>query len=536
MLDSNFWLYWRTMFAFENWQSALEMHRYIHRFIHHIGGLPDFSALRFTRYNQYESMILPLVNYLKAHGVQFHMQTSVDDVTFEVSEHEMGPKREYTHVAMDEIMRAQAENGAFPRNPYSTPNKKVAKTLVITDLKNNETKTIELSENDFVFITNGGLVESTTEGNQNTPAGFNPALKKGSGWDTWNRIAAVDPSFGHPQKFIYDPNLTKWMSATATTLDDKIIPYIEKITGRSPFGGHTVTGGIVSVKDSNWLMSWTINRQQQFRDQPADQISVWIDALLPDNPGNYIRKKMQDCTGEEICEEWLYHMGVPTDKIHELASNHCNTIPVMMPYVDAFFMPRELGDRPDVVPDGAVNFAFIGQFAEEPRDTIFTTEYSMRTGMEAVYTLFDVDRGVPEVWNSEYDVRDMLNAAVKLRDGEPLTTFGCNGLEHKAIEIALNRTKGTYIYEMLKTFGAIADSDHPVDMKPGMRFDASFSEADEARLMQEAKDAEAAAFPNRQADAAAAVITPAEASVDAQPAGSDKPEPEEHLDKPEVTK
>ena len=536
VLDSNFWLYWRTMFAFENWQSALEMRRYIHRFIHHIGGLPDFSALRFTRYNQYESMILPLVNYLKAHGVQFHMQTSVDDVTFEVSDSEMGPKREYTNVAMDEILRAQAENGAVPRNPYSTPNRKTAKTLVITDLKNNETKTIKLTDDDFVFITNGGLVESTTEGNQNTPAGFNPALKKGSGWDTWNRIAAVDPSFGHPQKFIYDPNLTKWMSATATTLDDEIIPYIEKITGRSPFGGHTVTGGIVSVKDSNWLMSWTINRQQQFRDQPADQISVWIDALLPDNPGNYIRKKMQDCTGEEICEEWLYHMGVPTDRIHELASNHCNTIPVMMPYVDAFFMPRELGDRPDVVPDGAVNFAFIGQFAEEPRDTIFTTEYSMRTGMEAVYTLCDVDRGVPEVWNSEYDVRDMLNAAVKLRDGEPLTTFGRNGLEHKAIEIALNRTKGTYIYEMLKTFGAIADPDHPVDMKPGMRFDASFSEADEARLMQHAKDAEAAAFPNRQADAAAAAITPAEASVDAQPAGSDKPEPEEHLDKPEVTK
>ncbi|PKU93750.1 oleate hydratase, partial [Bifidobacterium pseudolongum] len=94
------------------------------------------------------------------------------------------------------LKREEPENGAFPRNPYSTPNKKVAKTLVITDLKNNETKTIELSENDFVFITNGGLVESTTEGNQNTPAGFNPALKKGSGWDTWNRIAAVDPSFG----------------------------------------------------------------------------------------------------------------------------------------------------------------------------------------------------------------------------------------------------------------------------------------------------------------------------------------------------
>ena len=71
VLKSNFWLYWRTMFAFENWHSALEMKLYIKRYIHHIGGLPDFSALRFTRYNQYESMILPMVKYLEAHGVQF---------------------------------------------------------------------------------------------------------------------------------------------------------------------------------------------------------------------------------------------------------------------------------------------------------------------------------------------------------------------------------------------------------------------------------------------------------------------------------
>lgn len=100
----------------------------------------------------------------------------------------------------------------------------------------------------------------------------------------WNRIAAVDLSFGHPEKFIYDPNLTKWMSATATTLDDTIPAYIEKITGRSPFGGHTVTGGIVTVEDSNWLMSWTVNRQQQFRDQPKDMISAWIYGLFPDKP------------------------------------------------------------------------------------------------------------------------------------------------------------------------------------------------------------------------------------------------------------
>ena len=119
-----------------------------------------------------------------------------------------------------------------------------------------------------------------------------------------------------------------------------------------------VTGGIVTVEDSNWLMSWTLNRQQQFRDQPKDQLCVWVYGLFPDKPGNYVKKPMQDCTGEEICEEWLYHMGVPTDKIADLAKNHANTVPVMMPYIDAFFMPRSAGDRPDVVPDGAVNFAF----------------------------------------------------------------------------------------------------------------------------------------------------------------------------------
>ena len=164
------------------------------------------------------------------------------------------------------------------------------------------------------------------------------------------------------------------------------------------FRSHVVTGGIVTVKDSSWLMSWTINRQPQFRTQPKDHCLVWVYALFTDKPGDYVKKPMRECTGKEICMEWLYHIGVPEDQIEELATNSANTVPVMMPYIDAFFMPRAYGDRPKVVPDGSVNFAFLGQFAETPRDTIFTTEYSMRTGMEAVYTLLNVDRGVPEVW------------------------------------------------------------------------------------------------------------------------------------------
>ena len=452
VLNSNFWLYWRTMFAFENWHSALEMKLYIKRYIHHIGGLPDFSALRFTRYNQYESMILPMVKYLESHGVEFRYNTKVENVEFAIGGGD-GPKREHTGVGQDPIQKIQATSGFFKRNPASTPTKKLAVRIDVS--QEGEKSSIDLTENDLVFITNGGCVENSTMGSQNSPAAWNPDLKPGGGWDMWRRIAEQDPSFGHPEKFCSDPNATKWMSATVTTLDDEIPPYIQKICKRDPFSGKVVTGGIVTVQDSNWLMSWTLNRQQQFRDQPKDQLCVWVYGLFPDKPGNYVKKPMTECTGEEICEEWLYHMGVPTDKIESLAKHHANTVPVMMPYITAFFMPRAAGDRPDVVPDGAVNFAFLGQFAETPRDTIFTTEYSMRTGMEAVYTLLGVDRGVPEVWGSVYDVRNLLNATVKLRDGAPVTDMKLNFIEKAVVKKVLKKLDGTDIATLLREYHVI---------------------------------------------------------------------------------
>ena len=300
-----------------------------------------------------------------------------------------------------------------------------------------------------------GCVESCTVGAQNKAAGFDPTIKPGNGWDLWKRIAAQDPSFGHPEKFCSKPEESNWESATITTLDDKIPQYIEKICKRDPFSGHTVTGGIVTVKDSSWLLSWTLNRQQQFRDQPKDQLCVWVYGLFSDKPGDYVKKSMRDCTGKEICMEWLYHIGVPTDQIEELAEHSANTVPVMMPYIDAFFMPRAIGDRPDVVPKDAVNFAFLGQFAETPRDTIFTTEYSMRTGMVAVYSLLNVDRGVPEVWGSTYDVRCLIDAAVKLRDGKKFTDMDLPLLPRLAMKEALKKIEGTDLEKLLKQYGAI---------------------------------------------------------------------------------
>ena len=418
VLDSNFWLYWRTMFAFENWHSALEMKLYLKRFIHHVGGLPDFTALRFTRYNQYESMILPMVHYLQEHGVDFQYNTKVVNVEFDI------------------------RNG-----------RKAARRIVLQ--REGREDAIDLTDNDLVFITNGGCVENSAYGSQNEPAAFNKTIREGGGWDMWRKIAAQDPSFGHPDKFCSDPERSNWMSATVTTLDRRIVPYIEKICKRDPFSGKVVTGGIVTARDSGWLLSWTINRQPQFRNQPKDQLVIWVYGLFSDKPGDFVKKTMRECSGKEICMEWLYHLGVPVAEIADLAEHSAKTVPVMMPYITAFFMPREKGDRPNVVPDGAVNFAFLGQFAETARDTIFTTEYSIRTGMEAVYSLLDIDRGVPEVWGSTYDVRDLVNASVALRDGRKITDMDLGVVEKLALKELLKKVRGTDVEKLLVEHGAI---------------------------------------------------------------------------------
>ena len=253
VFDSDFWLYWRTMFAFENWHSALEMKRYFQRFIHHIGGLPDFSALKFTRYNQYESLILPMQKYLETAGVQIQFGTEVTNVRFDI----------------------QGE-------------KKVAKAIEY--VKGGEKKEIALTEDDFVFITNGSCTEGTIYGDQNQAPVEGAEVRTSGCWSLWRQIAAQDPAFGHPEKFCSDIQKTNWESATVTTSDETIISQIRKICRRDPRSGRVVTGGIVSCRDSSWLLSWTINRQGQFKAQDKDEICVWVYSLFTDVPGDYVKK------------------------------------------------------------------------------------------------------------------------------------------------------------------------------------------------------------------------------------------------------
>ncbi len=411
--ESNFWLYWSTMFAFEPWASAMEMRRYLMRFVQHVATLKNLSSLKFTKYNQYESLILPLVSYLKDHGVQFHYDTVVDNIIVNRSE-----------------------------------GKKVATEIKLTE--NGKEKTIHLSEDDLVFVTNGSITESTTYGDNLHPA--SQEHKLGASWQLWKNLAAQDSDFGHPEKFYDNIPKANWvMSATITFKNNDIVPFIEKVNKKDPHSGSIVSSGPTTIKDSNWLLGYSISRQPHFRKQKPNELIVWLYGLYSDTKGNYVKKTMPECNGIELCEEWLYHMGVPEEKIAEMA-HAATTIPQHMPYITSYFMPRALGDRPKVVPDNSKNLAFIGNFAETPRDTVFTTEYSVRTAMEAVYTLLDIDRGVPEVFASAFDVRMLLNAMYYLNDQKKLTDLDLPLTEKLAIKGMLKKVKGTYIEELLKQY------------------------------------------------------------------------------------
>ncbi|WP_195429818.1 oleate hydratase [Clostridium sp. D46t1_190503_E9] len=366
--ETNFWFFWASMFAFEKWHSVVEVKRYMERFMHLIGGMNRLEGILHTEYNQYDSLILPLITWLKDNNVCFNKGYKVTDIDFDFSN-----------------------------------NKKIA--TAIHYIKDECYEKIEVNRDDLVLFTNGSMTENTTRGDLDNPAALNTSDDKGC-FSVWQKLSRKSEDFGRPEVFCSNIDKTKWLSFTITLKDDDILfPYLYNLTGDKPG-----MGGLVTIKDSKWFMSWVVPKHPHFINQPDNVKVLWAYALNMDIKGDYINKTISECTGREMFEELLYHMGLK-DRIPEILEHTVNVIPSMMPYITSQFMPRVKGDRPQVIPYGSENFGFIGQYAEVENDCVFTVEYSVRSAMMAVYGLMKLDKVVDPVFPSQYDIRVLVNAA-----------------------------------------------------------------------------------------------------------------------------
>jgi oleate hydratase len=120
-----------------------------------------------------------------------------------------------------------------------------------------------------------------------------------------------------------------------------------------------------------------------------------------------------------VFAEVLYHCGLE-DQIASIL-DHAVVHTAALPYITSQFMPRKISDRPRVIPDGCVNLAFLGQYAELPGDVVFTVETSVRTAMMAVWGLTGLDKPMIPVPEPYYDAR-VLADNVKMMTGVELTT------------------------------------------------------------------------------------------------------------------
>lgn len=348
---TNFWYMWQTTFAFQKWSSVFELKRYMNRMIFEFPRIETLAGVTRTPYNQFESVILPIKKYLDSHHVNFVTNATVTDIDFKDD---------------DTI---------------------TVKVLYLN--KDGKDEKIILNNNDICIMTNACMTDSATLGDYKTPAP-KPVEKPISG-ELWYKVAQKKPNLGNPEPFFGNIKETNWESITVTFKGNKFLKIIEEFSTNIPG-----SGALMTFKDSSWLMSMVVAAQPHFKAQDANTTIFWAYGLYTDRLGDYIKKPMKDCTGEEIFDELLYHLHL-IDRKEEIKKDIINVIPCMMPYVDAQFQPRKMSDRPHVVPKGSTNFAMISQFVEIPEDMLFTEEYSVRAARIAVYTLLGINKPICKV-------------------------------------------------------------------------------------------------------------------------------------------
>jgi oleate hydratase len=369
--QTDFWYMWCTTFAFQPWHSAVEFKRYMVRFIHMVSGFNTLSGIMRTVYNQYDSMVRPLEKWLKERDVKFELNTRVTDLGF-----------------------CQDTDGYTVNSIVCQQDGKII--------------VIKVNQQDKVIVTLGSMTDAFSLGSMDTA----PVLKgkaDGSSWALWGKIAENKPQFGHPANFTDHIDKSKWVSFTITLHDQIFFRLIRDITGNVPG-----EGGLITFPESSWLASIVLPHQPHFIGQPEDVQVFWGYGLSVDKLGDFVKKPMSACNGREILTEIMGHLRITAEANKILETSIC--IPCMMPLITSQFLCRTSGDRPQVVPEGSKNLAFVGQFCEIPDDVVFTVEYSIRSAQLAVYSLIGLDQAPPPVYKGHYDPRILLKAFLALHD------------------------------------------------------------------------------------------------------------------------
>lgn len=368
--ETDFWIMWCTTFAFQRWHSAVEFKRYLNRFTHMISGFNRLKGIMRTVYNQYDSMVRPLEKWLVDRGVKFVLDTRVVDLEFDDGFDGYS------------VRRIRCQGGGM--------------------------KDIEVREEDKVIVTLGSMVEGSSLGSMDSAPVVNAKPGRG-GWKLWEKIAVGNYEFGCPETFTEHVQESQWVSFTTTLHDPTFFRLVRDLTGNVPG-----EGGLITFPESRWLASIVLPHQPHFIGQPEDTQVFWGYGLFVDLEGNFVKKPMADCTGREIMTEIMGHLRISDHADKILKSSIC--IPCMMPYITSQFLCRSKGDRPEVVPPGSLNLAFIGQFCELPEDVVFTVEYSIRSAQTAVYSLLGLERTPPPVYKGQDSLRVLVQAVEMLHD------------------------------------------------------------------------------------------------------------------------
>jgi oleate hydratase len=390
IFQTNFWYMWETTFAFRTQSSAQELRRYMHQMIYEFTQIEHLVGVNRTRYNQFESIMLPLLNYLQDQGCHFILNRRVTEFEFKPT------------TMQDEITVTK---------------------IKMTNTETNEPEEVVIDDQTAVIFTNGSITDSATLGDYHTPAAENPDY--GAAASLWKQIAQQFYNLGKPDKFFADRSASEWVSFTLTTKNHLLLDEITRITTQVPgnaLNSFLSTEPITSLGQKDVNMSIVVHHQPHFTTQKPNETVIWGYFLYPRRRGEFIQKPYIEMNGKEMAQELIGQLAKvdpgPVNiktKETEILDSIINNIPVYMPYASALFNNRAKSDRPEVIPENSTNLAFTGEFVEQPFQMIFTEQSAVRSGEIAAFHFAGIPMAhLVKTPRYDRDLKTLVRATKKL--------------------------------------------------------------------------------------------------------------------------